>query len=385
MSPSQSSDSGDIASAVDLPAAAAEGEAGGAGLYIHIPFCSSICPYCDFAVRRGGEESVRRLISTLLREIEALAEAEALPEAPPLASAVSTLVKERFDTIYFGGGTPSLVGDRDLERILSALGRHLDIDPEARLFFEANPEHVSPERVAAWRELGVKTLSLGVQALDDRALGFLGRGHDTREALRAIEIAREGGFATLSVDLIYGLPDQTEVGWDRQLEIVLDQRLDHLSLYELEIHGRTDFGRRFARGELDPLAEDARAALFLATHERMIAAGWDGYEVSSFARRRENRSQHNGKYWRHVPYLGLGPSSHSLAVDPDFGLWRYWNERLEPRWRRQVEAGRSPAEGWERLSPSAIALEMAMLGLRTRDGLDLSRMLEMTDIDLLAK
>ncbi|MEM8931156.1 MAG: radical SAM family heme chaperone HemW [Acidobacteriota bacterium] len=358
------------------------------GLYLHVPYCSAICPYCDFAVRKGDEDKARAFTDALIAEIRGVAEGRLLPEATDLATAVERLAGATFGTVYFGGGTPSILAPDDLERLVDALRDAFDLAADTRWFLEANPEDLDAERMASWKTLGVSMLSLGVQALDDTTLHALGRRHSADDAIRAIERAASVGFDTVSIDLIYGLPakdsDADPEAWGRQLDRALALPIDHLSLYELEIHERTAFGKRHARGELVPLDQDRRADLFLTTHRRLADAGWDGYEVSNFARTPEHRSAHNAKYWHHVPYLGLGPSAHSLAVDPDVGAWRFWNERLEPRWRRHLDDGLSPAAGWERLPASALALEAAMLGLRTRDGLDLDHVERLSGIDLLA-
>ena len=351
-----------------------------AGLYLHIPYCSAICPYCDFAVRRGDGHKADTFADVLVDEIAGVASGRLRPEAQQLADAVAELAGSTFDSVYFGGGTPSLLSETSLEKILDALREHFRLAPHTRLYLEANPEHVSLEHAQAWRRLGIQTLSLGVQALDQGALRFLGRAHGPDDARRAVAAAREAAFDTVSIDLIYGLPGQTPDDWRRQLDQALDLEIDHLSLYELEIHERTSFGKMARRGQLEPLDEDARGQLFLDTHRR-LAGSLDAYEVSNFARSPKHRSRHNQKYWRHVPYLGLGPSAHSLAIGEN-GPWRSWNERLEPRWRRLIDDDLSPAAGWERLPQTALALEAAMLGLRTRDGLDLDHAQTLSGIDL---
>ncbi|MCG8455467.1 MAG: radical SAM protein, partial [Holophagales bacterium] len=236
------------------------------GLYLHIPFCSAICPYCDFAVRRGGGARGGPFVDQLLEEVAGLTSGTLLPEAPDLAEAVTQLAAGPFDTVYLGGGTPSVLLPEDLDRLLEGLRRHFRLSPDTRLFLEANPEDVCRERLRAWRRAGVATLSLGVQSLDDDALRFLGRGHRAAQAVESVHQAREEGFATVSVDLIYGLPGQERTAWEVQLEQALDLGIDHLSLYELESHPRTHFGRLQQRGRLSSLPEGQRAELFLTTH-----------------------------------------------------------------------------------------------------------------------
>lgn len=339
-----------------------EGEAEPAGLYLHVPFCSAICPYCDFAVRVGRREKRRRFARTLLREID-------LHEGTTFAG---------IDTVYFGGGTPSLIEPEDLERLLEAIRETFEPRPGTRIYLEANPEDVDAASLAAWRRLGVGTLSLGVQSFDDGELRFLGRRHDAAASRRSVELALGAGFEAVSVDLIYGLPGQEIDAWRRNLDLAATLRPDHLSCYELEIHRRTTFGKRRARGELFELGDAEQADLFLLTHRFLSDAGYDGYEVTNFARATEHRSRHNTKYWRHVPYLGVGPSAHSF----DGRRRRWWNERLLAPWERAVRSGRRPEADRETLEAGDLALETLMLGLRTRDGIDLVRFAERFDVDL---
>lgn len=343
------------------------------GLYLHIPFCSEICPYCDFAVRKGGPDQGGLFVGALQSEIRGLRSGELLPEAPELAETVSQLVEAPFDTVYLGGGTPSFLSPDELSRLFDTLFRVFHLESGCRFYLEANPEDVEPERLKAWRRLGIDTLSLGIQSLDDERLRFLGRRHDGDEARRAVREARAEDFHTVSVDLIYGVPGQTLSAWREELAQALELGADHLSLYELEFHPRTTFGKKLERGEMQESAEETRADLFVHTHEALEQAGWDIYEVSNFARDPEFRSRHNAKYWRHVPYLGLGPSAHSYMAG-----WRFWNERSEPAWRRLIEDGTSPAMGWEKVPDSALDLERLMLGLRVAAGVDLER-LQSTD------
>jgi len=332
------------------------------GLYVHVPFCRRICPYCDFAVTLGDAAARSRFVSLVARE--ARLRAEPAFEAP-------------FDTVYLGGGTPSALSPGDLARLLGALREALPIDPKALLYLEANPEDVTADSLAAWREQGVSTLSLGVQALDDAALRLLGRGHDRSTALRAVEEALGAGFATVSLDLIFARPGQTAAAWIGELERAAGLGAQHLSCYELTFHEGTHFEKRRRAGRLVPLAADEQAVLLRLTHERLRDLGYAGYEVSNFARAPGHRSVHNRKYWNHVPYLGLGPSAHSFD-----GRQRRWNLRSLKSWSERLEAGADPAEGEETIGPRERALEMLMLGLRTTDGVDLVRLGEVLGGDL---
>ncbi len=327
------------------------------GLYVHVPFCSAICPYCDFAVITGDADRRSRYVEHLLRELE-------------ISSGLSD-----FDTLYFGGGTPSQLSHDDLR----AVGERARLASDCRVFLEANPEDVTHVSASRWREAGVSTLSLGVQSFDDDALSFLGRRHDAADANRAIETAREAGFETLSLDLIFGLPGQTLAQWRRILDAALAHEPEHLSCYQLTIHDDTLFGRRKREGKLLEMGDERQTDLFLETHRYLCDAGYDGYEVSNFSRGAEHRSRHNEKYWDHTPYLGVGPSAHSFD-----GRVRSWNERSLFAWQKWIDSGALPVSGKESLDNDQLLLETIVLRLRTRDGLDFDAIIERFNVDLLA-
>jgi oxygen-independent coproporphyrinogen-3 oxidase len=225
-------------------------------------------------------------------------------------------------------------------------------------------------------------LSLGVQSFDAATLRFLGRRHEPREATGAVEMALSAGFATVSIDLIYGeggSPESALARWRRDLEQAAALEPQHLSCYQLTLHEGTPFGFRAARGELHELAEDAQARLFHLTHEALAARGYQGYEVSNFARGPAHESRHNRKYWSHTPYLGLGPSAHSFD-----GGRRWWNERKLRVWEARLAAGERPVAGSETLTPQDLALEEVMLALRTAAGLDLAGFRRRHGFDIVA-
>ena len=335
----------------------------GAGLYIHVPFCSSVCPYCDFAVTIAGEERRDAWVDGIIREATMYAD-----------------IGLTFDTVYLGGGTPSSLTIEQLICVLDGLRRHLGVDRQPEIFLEANPEDISRERAGIWRDLGVGFVSLGIQSFDDADLAFLGRRHSVADARRAGEILRETGFKTVSVDLIYGLEGRSENHWRRQLESALDLGVDHLSCYQLTVHGGTVFGRRVASGAAGELREPEMTDLFFRTHEILAESGFEGYEVSNFSSALEHRSRHNQKYWDHTPYLGLGPSAHSFA-----GGRRWWNQKKLRLWQKAVSEGKMPAEGEERPSDEQLVLESLILGFRTISGVDVERLRGDFGIDLLAK
>jgi putative oxygen-independent coproporphyrinogen III oxidase len=326
------------------------------GLYLHVPFCSAICPYCDFAVLTGGPARRAAFVDGLIAELGLWRD-----EAAAWGS---------FDTVYLGGGTPSALAPAELERLVAAVRRSLPMAADGWIGMEANPEDVSAESLACWRGLGVTMLSLWVQSFDAATRRFLGRRHEPREATGAVEMALSAGFATVSIDLIYGeggSPESALARWRRDLEQAAALEPQHLSCYQLTLHEGTPFGFRAARGELHELAEDAQARLFHLTHEALAARGYQGYEVSNFARDPAHESRHNRKYWSHTPYLGLGPSAHSFD-----GGRRWWNERKLHVWEARLAAGERPVAGSETLTPQDLALEEVMLALRTAAGLDLA-------------
>ena len=274
-----------------------------------------------------------------------------------------------FDTIYLGGGTPSHLEPEHLARVLDGCRRHRGAGESAAITLEANPEDVTRESLVAWRELGISVLSLGVQSFDDASLRFLGRRHDGATARRSAEEALLAGFETVSLDLIFGLTGQTAADMSHDAEILVDLAPEHASLYQLTIHEGTPFGFRLARGRMSELPGERQAELFLLPHQILAGAGYETYEVSNFARSPAHRSRHNQKYWRHVPYLGLGPSAHSFS-----GRRRWWNERKIKPWSARIARGESPVADSELLTPRDLVLERLMLGFRTRDGVDLDAM-----------
>lgn len=336
-----------------------------AGVYVHVPFCSAICPYCDFAVVRDRRSAHTSFVAALIDELMARQD-----EIERLGTV---------DTIYLGGGTPSVLGTEHLESVLGALFERLDLATECAIFLEANPEDVDARRLGTWRALGIRVLTLGVQALDDASLAFLGRRHSADQARSAVLSAVAAGFDTVSFDLIYGLPRQSAESWSRTLDQAAGLGAEHISCYQLTIESNTPFARQAAHGSLSPLPDRLQADLFFLTHQRLGEHGFEGYEVSNLARTPRHRSRHNQKYWRHLPYLGIGPSAHSFD-----GRVRRWNERHLHRWhRRLVEDGTAEA-GRERLSDVQLATEALMLGFRTHQGVDLEACRRRFGFDLLS-
>lgn len=319
-----------------------------AGLYVHVPFCSAKCPYCDFLSLAST-----RLIPAWQNALEAEA-------------ALYRDVFGPFQTLYIGGGTPSRLSDRRLGRLIEGLRSTFDFSPGAEVTLEANPEDVDRERAGHWLELGVNRISLGIQSLNDAELVFLGRRHSAERAKAAASDIRAAGCANLSLDLMYGLPGQDAPIWLKTLNKALALEPDHLSCYSLTIEGRTRFAQLRDRGELNLPDEEAGRRLFLATSRHLTDRGWRHYEISNFARSDEFLSRHNSAYWLHRPYLGLGPGAHSFG-----GGWRWWNQTSLRMYSRLTGRGGRPLAGTERLSLDQLNLERLFLGLRTDSGVPL--------------
>ena len=328
------------------------------GLYVHVPFCSAICPYCDFAVVKDTTANRReRYTKNLLRELETRQ-----------GSAV-------YDTLYFGGGTPSLLEPDGLGAILGAA----QLTSGARVFLEANPEDVDDDAVAGWRELGVDTLTLGIQSFQDKVLDLLGRRHSAEASRLALEVAKAASFDSVSIDLIFGWPGQGLSDWRRELDDAVALEPDHISCYQLTVHANTMFGRRKRERGLVELDDTMQGTLFRESHHVLGAAGYDGYEVSNFARGPEHRSRHNEKYWNHTAYLGVGPSAHTF----DGRSSRSWNVRSFFAWEKHLDRDESPVEGSEVLDEEDLLLEALMLRFRMRDGVDFESLEARFGVDLL--
>ncbi|MFN4296498.1 MAG: radical SAM family heme chaperone HemW [Brevundimonas sp.] len=325
-----------------------------AALYVHWPYCARICPYCDFNVvrDRGRTEEQAALADAIIADMEAHA---------------ALLGARRLASIFFGGGTPSLMPPDQVARVIERARTLFPGGGEIEITLEANPTDAEGARFAALARAGVNRLSLGVQSLDDEALRFLGRNHSAAEAMRALELAR-AVFARLSIDLIYARPGQTVAHWTDELNRAVDLGFEHISPYQLTIEPVTAFGRAFARGTLVPPDEDLSADLYEATQTVLEARGFDAYEVSNHARGETARSAHNLHVWRGGDYVGLGPGAHGrLTLD------QMRTATVAHRGIADYLAGVGAGQPWseaQRLSPTEADEERLLLGLRTTDGVD---------------
>ncbi len=320
-------------------------------LYIHWPFCKSKCPYCDFNshVRAGIDEA--RWRDGLLRELD--------------HGAVETRGRE-LGSIFFGGGTPSLMAPATVAALLARAARHWSFAPDIEITLEANPNSVEAAKFRDIAAAGVNRLSLGVQALDDASLRFLGRGHNRDEALAAIDLARTH-FSRFSFDLIYARPGQTVDAWHAELREALRLAGDHLSVYQLTIEQGTVFATAYARGDFVLPDEETQGALYETTQDMLGAAYLPAYEISNHARLGQE-SRHNLAYWRYHDYLGVGPGAHGrLMIDGD--KYAIANHRAPETWLTAVERGAHGAATRTLLTARERRDEMAMMGLRLTSGL----------------
>ncbi|MEO1475831.1 MAG: radical SAM family heme chaperone HemW [Pseudomonadota bacterium] len=332
----------------------------GFGAYIHWPYCARICPYCDFNVYAAKDRDNSSLLAAITTDIAR--HGERLSGHPNLTS------------IYFGGGTPSLLSGAEIAQLIDACETAFGVIPGAEITLEANPHMVTPSLAGDWRAAGVNRLSLGVQSLQDEALTFLGRDHSANDARIALDTALEV-FSSVSIDLIYARPDQHTDDWVRELTEALALGAQHVSLYELTIEPATPFGKAAARGTLVPMTDDTQADLFELTHAIMSDAGCSAYEISNFARAANFRSQHNLTYWRSGDWIGVGPGAHGrLSIDGK----RYATEAAR-RPNTYMTATRSEPDSIlpdVPLSADETAREILAMGLRTIDGIASSRLEE---------
>ncbi|MEM5790383.1 MAG: radical SAM family heme chaperone HemW, partial [Syntrophobacteraceae bacterium] len=263
------------------------------GLYIHVPFCRSKCLYCDFY---------------------SVASSEAIPAWLQAVKREALIYRDRFqhfDSLFLGGGTPTILEERDLAGLLEWLQKHFTFSNDSEVTIEANPDGLSLRKLKAMAGMGINRISVGVQSLDDPDLKYLGRSHDSKQAQEALAMVRASGIPNLSVDLIYGLETQSLRGFKRTVDRVLEFEPEHISCYQLTFERGTPFWKRMEAGRVRAIGEKLETAFFIWTSRYFARKGYDHYEVSNFARGREFMCRHNLKYWSHTPYLGLGPSAHS--------------------------------------------------------------------------
>ncbi len=316
-----------------------------AGLYIHIPFCLKKCPYCDFysITDLSRKESY---IQALMSEMKLTRE-----------------TAHSFDTIYLGGGTPSILSGREVEKILMTAKTVYRIHPRAEITMEINPGTVNAKALDAYRQAGVNRISMGIQSFDKQVLKKLGRIHTAEAAIRSLQEVFASGFTNVGIDLMYGIPDQKRSDWRADLAQAVGFKLDHISCYMLSFEPGTLFETERLAGRIDSLPDTAIADMFQLTVAELALGGYNQYEISNFARP-GRQSRHNVKYWNGSPYLGLGAGAHSFD-----GFTRSWHFRNIDRYIQVLADGCLPVSGEERLTQSQHMLESIYLGLRTTAGI----------------
>ncbi len=333
---------------------------GAAGLYLHFPFCSVRCTYCDFPTVAGRDDSIDVYLDSLVAEIR-----RGQPGLPG-----------RVDTVYLGGGTPSRMRADQVARVLRAVRDRFDLARDAEITIEGNPESLTAGRLAGYRAAGVTRVSVGVQSLDDAVLRRVGRAHDASEALSAIQRVHDAGFLEANVDLIAGLPGEKLDGWESTLEHVLATRPEHVSVYLLETDKETPLARSVGSGRTRLACDDSVAEVYDRTVVILDAAGFEHYEISNFSRP-ARQSRHNLKYWTDSPYGGFGLGAHGYD-----GRVRRANRRDLDGYVGDVQSGRDPAS-WEDPWDARRRLgEALFLGLRLLAGVDLDAVSERYDIDV---
>lgn len=332
-----------------------------AGLYIHVPFCLSKCRYCSF-YSITSVELMDEFVKAVVREM-----------------AFYKDIFPSFDSLYFGGGTPSLLTTGQAKTLLDAAQKYFDIRPRAEITTEVNPGDVSLEYFQFLRREGVNRLNIGVQSFDDSLLKFLGRRHTAKQAIESIETARNAGFKNLGFDLIYAVHGQNVKTWRQTLKKALSFSPEHLSCYQLSLDCKTPLYKQYKQDGLELPSEKEALDFFISTSMILTEAGYIHYEVSNFARTRKFESRHNRKYWNHEPYLGLGPAAHSF-----FNNRRWWNKANVKTYLKDIGSGKKPVARSEQLSNDELALESLFLGMRTADGVNLESLKKLYGLDLLA-
>jgi oxygen-independent coproporphyrinogen-3 oxidase len=330
------------------------------GLYIHIPFCLSKCDYCDF-YSLTSISVVPDFLDALFKEME--------------------MYRNRFnpfETVYIGGGTPSLLSPQQLESLLISVRKNFDLISTPEITVETNPADLDQSLLESMHEIGINRINIGVQSFDEKILNFLGRRHSVNQSISAVEASRKAGFHNIGLDLIYGVPEQDMESWFGTLRQAVALSPEHISCYQLTLEAKTPLGKRYQAGEFSLPGEELQYEFFMKTSEFLEDAGYIHYEVSNFALGTKYTSRHNQKYWDHSPYLGLGPAAHSFQYNQ-----RWWNHHSLDRYLDAINAGTLPVEETEILTMDQLRLEALYLGLRTKKGVCLQDFKSRYDYDLL--
>jgi oxygen-independent coproporphyrinogen-3 oxidase len=320
-----------------------------AGIYLHIPFCKKACHYCNFHFSTGKDQ-MAGMVKAIRKE----------------ALLNKSYLSENIGTIYFGGGTPSLMSDEEIRSIVDDLRKLFPVDEDVEITLEANPDDISIENLSGWKQAGVNRLSIGIQSFFEEDLQWMNRAHNATQALDAVKLAQQEGFHNITIDLIYGTPGLTDEKWKQNIETALSLNVPHLSCYALTVEPKTALAKMIATHQSADVDADKQATHFSILTEYLAAAGFEHYEISNFALP-GFRSRHNSSYWQGKPYLGLGPSAHSFN-----GKSRQWNIANNSLYVTAIENGEVLFEE-ELLTEPQRLNEYIMTSLRTVEGTSLSK------------
>jgi oxygen-independent coproporphyrinogen-3 oxidase len=318
-----------------------------AGIYLHIPFCKKACHYCNFHFSTQTD-TIQAFVDALIQEIELQ----------------KSYIKEPIETIYFGGGTPSLLNEPQLKAILAAIYTHFDIATTIECTLEANPDDMHPNQLVAWKQVGINRLSIGIQSFQASALTWMNRAHTVEQSHAAIEMAKQAGIHNLSIDLIYGTPTLTDQGLMEDLDWIQQYQINHVSCYALTVEDKTALKKLIEKGQIQDVDPEKQARHFEIVTTRLNAMGMEHYEISNFAKP-GFRSQHNSNYWSGKHYLGLGPSAHSFNT-----ISRQWNIANNALYIQSIANGQLNFE-IEQLTEANRYNEYMMTSLRRMEGFDL--------------
>ncbi len=322
-----------------------------AGLYFHIPFCRKVCSYCNFHFStntRGMDE----LLDAMEMELEK--EKNFLPNTV-------------LETIYFGGGTPSLIPPARIDRFLKISHQLFSVNPQAEITLEANPEDITPDNLKAWKAAGINRLSIGIQSLVAADLEFMNRNHNASEARASIELALDAGFPSLNIDLIFGSPWLSDTEWTQNMEWAFHCGADHISAYALTVEPKTFLNKKISKGEWPNVEENRQSQHYRLLFDKALQEGWDFYEISNLSKP-GHRAVHNSNYWKNLPYLGIGPSAHSFD-----GNSRRWNKADNKMYTELVFANQKTWEG-ETLSPKDHYNEYLLTNIRCKEGIEIEKL-----------
>jgi oxygen-independent coproporphyrinogen-3 oxidase len=322
-----------------------------AGIYLHIPFCRQACHYCNFHFSTSLQHK-DAVLNAMVKEIGLRSD---------------YLQGQEINTIYFGGGTPSILPIEDIDQLLKTIHQHFTVSEHTEITLEANPDDINPGSLVSWKHAGINRFSIGVQSFDEQELRWMNRAHGAKQARECIHLCRNYGFENFSIDLIYGSPLLSDEQWEKNVRTATDLNIPHLSCYALTVEEKTPLHKQIALNKSPDTDNEKQARQFLLLMNWLKDSGYRHYEVSNFAKP-GYQSRHNSSYWKGIPYLGIGPSAHSFN-----GTSRSWNVSNNAAYARSVHAG-NPSFETEILTREQKINEQIMISVRTSEGLDVSKM-----------